>query len=151
PSPKVSTYDQRPQMSAKFVKKKTIDAMNNDKYDFILTNFANADMVGHTGNMDAAIEACTFVDNCLGEIVEQSKNSGYSMIVTADHGNSDCMIHPDGTPHTAHTFNPVPFVIVDDQYSHLKLKQSGNLYNIAPTILKLSGLKSDHMSQHLIR
>ena len=151
PSPKVSTYDQRPQMSAKFVKNKTIDAMNNDKYDFILTNFANADMVGHTGNMDAAIEACTFVDNCLGEIVERSKNSGYTLILTADHGNSDCMIHPDGTPHTAHTFNPVPFIIVDEDYRHLKLKPSGNLYNIAPTILKLSGLKSDHMSQHLIR
>ena len=138
-------------MSAKFVKKKAIDAMYSDNYDFILVNFANSDMVGHTGKIDAAIEACNFVDSCIKEISEQAKNSGYTYILTADHGNADCMIYPDDTPHTAHTLNPVPFIIVDNDFSHLKLKPIGNLYNIAPTILKLNGLKADHMSGDLLK
>ncbi len=151
PSPRVPTYDRRPKMSARFVKERTIDAMYYHRYDFILVNFANADMVGHTGKTDETIEACNFVDKCLTEIVEQAKNSNYSLMITADHGNADCMVHPDGTPHTAHTLNPVPFIIVDDRYRHLKLKQRGNLYNIAPTILKLNGLKGNNFSEDLIR
>ena len=150
-SPRVSTYDLKPHMSAKYVKKKAIDAISNDKYDFILVNFANSDMVGHTGKLDAAIEACTFVDKCLTDVVEQAKNSNYTLILTADHGNADCMIHPDGTPHTAHTLNPVPFIIVDDDYRHLRLRPEGNLFNIAPTILKLNGLEGNNFSENLIK
>lgn len=131
PSPEVATYDLKPEMSCIEVSKKVIQAMSND-YDFILVNFANPDMVGHTGNMEAATKACMAVDICLGKIMEKAEENFYKVIVLADHGNADYMINEDGSPCTTHTTALVPFVICD---SKVKLKDGGSLVNVAPTIL----------------
>ena len=130
-SPNVETYDQMPEMSCVNVTKKTIQAMSND-YDFILVNFANTDMVGHTGNMEATIKACMAIDICLGKIMERAEENFYKVILLADHGNADIMINEDGTPCTTHTINPVPFIICDKKVT---LKDGGSLVNVAPTIL----------------
>lgn len=131
PSPDVATYDLKPEMSCVEVTKKVVTAMNSD-YDFILVNFANPDMVGHTGNMDAAMKACAAVDMCLGKIIEKAEDNFYKIILLADHGNADTMINEDGTPCTTHTCSKVPFIITDNK---IKLKSSGTLVNVAPTIL----------------
>ena len=131
PSPDVPTYDLKPEMSCVEVTKKILQAMTND-YDFILVNFANPDMVGHTGNMEAATKACIAVDVCLNRIMEIAEDNFYKVIILADHGNADTMINPDGSPCTTHTTALVPFVICD---KHIKLKENGSLANVAPTIL----------------
>lgn len=131
PSPDVATYDLKPEMSCVEVTKKVIQSMNND-YDFILVNFANTDMVGHTGVMSAAVKACMAIDICLGKIVEKAEENFYNIILLADHGNADVMINEDGTPCTTHTINPVPFILCDNK---VKLKSNGTLVNVAPTIL----------------
>ena len=131
PSPDVPTYDLKPEMSCIGVTKKTIQAMMHD-YDFILVNYANPDMVGHTGNMDAATRACMAIDVCLNKIMETAEDNFYKVIILADHGNADTMINPDGTPCTTHTTALVPFIICD---KHIKLKDGGSLANVAPTIL----------------
>ena len=131
PSPEVATYDLKPEMSCVEVTKKTVSAMNND-YDFILVNFANPDMVGHTGNMDAAIKACSAIDLCLGMLLEKAEENFYKVIILADHGNADIMINEDGSICTTHTTSLVPFIICDGK---VKLKPSGSLVNVAPTIL----------------
>ena len=131
PSPEVATYDLKPEMSCVEVTKKVVSAMNND-YDFILVNFANPDMVGHTGNMDATIRACSAVDLCLGMLLDKAEENFYKVILLADHGNADTMINDDGSVCTTHTTSLVPFIICDGK---VKLKSSGSLVNVAPTIL----------------
>lgn len=131
PSPEVATYDLKPEMSCVEVTKKVVSAMNND-YDFILVNFANPDMVGHTGNMDATIRACSAVDLCLGMLLDKAEENFYKVILLADHGNADTMINEDGSVCTTHTTSLVPFIICDGK---VKLKSSGSLVNVAPTIL----------------
>lgn len=131
PSPDVATYDLKPEMSAVEVTKKAIQAMNTD-YDFILVNYANADMLGHTGNMEAATDACIAIDMCLSRILEKAEENFYKVIILSDHGNVEVMLNFDGSPCTTHTITPVPFIICDDK---IKLKETGSLVNVAPTIL----------------
>ncbi|MCJ7758974.1 MAG: 2,3-bisphosphoglycerate-independent phosphoglycerate mutase [Gillisia sp.] len=145
-SPKVATYDLKPEMSAYELRDKIIPEINSHSADFICLNFANADMVGHTGVMEAAIKAVEVVDECMGDVVNAAIKNDYSVLVIADHGNSEVMINPDGTPNTAHTTNPVPFILVDKDIKSLK---DGVLGDMAPTILKLMGIpKPELMTQH---
>jgi 2,3-bisphosphoglycerate-independent phosphoglycerate mutase len=143
PSPKVNTYDLAPEMSAEEVKEFTRKAILSEKYDFILVNFANPDMVGHTGSIEAVIKACEKVDACLGELLEAIDSVGGVALVTADHGNCDQMWDPSvNGPHTAHTLNPVELVIYGNGCESLKLIGSDTrLADIAPTILSLLGLE----------
>jgi 2,3-bisphosphoglycerate-independent phosphoglycerate mutase len=138
PSPKVATYDLQPEMSACEIRDKIIPEINAKSADFICLNFANPDMVGHTGVFEAAVRACETVDSCAQSIVEAALKKNYSTIIIADHGNSETMINPDGSPNTAHTTNPVPLIIVDPEIKSVK---SGILGDIAPTILHLMGVK----------
>ena len=138
PSPKVATYDLQPEMSASDIKDKIIPELEAKSADFICLNFANPDMVGHTGVFEAAVKACETVDYCAQKVTEAALNSGYSTLIIADHGNADMMINDDGTPNTAHTTNLVPCILVDETY-HGKLRD-GKLGDLAPTILKLMGL-----------
>lgn len=131
PSPNVATYDLKPEMSCVEVTKRVILSMNND-YDFILVNFANPDMVGHTGNMDAATKACMAVDMCLNKIMEKAEDNFYKVVILADHGNADTMINDDGSICTTHTTSVVPFILCDEK---VKLQKTGSLVNVAPTIL----------------
>ena len=140
PSPKdVATYDMKPQMSAYEVTDAIIPEINNETADFICLNFANADMVGHTGVWEAAIKAVETVDECVSRIVPAALEHGYAVFLTADHGNSDYMINEDGTPNTAHTLNPVPFFIISSDFNGPL--QNGKLGDIAPTILHYMGLQ----------
>jgi len=132
PSPKVATYDLEPQMSAIDVTKKVIACMEKD-YDFILVNYANPDMVGHTGNLEAAVKACITVDICLGKLLEVAEENFYKVVLLSDHGNIDTMLDEKGEPVTTHTLAKVPFVITDN---HVELKKSGNITQVAPTILE---------------
>ncbi len=139
PSPKVATYDLKPEMSAYEVKDKLVEAIEEDKYDFIVVNFANGDMVGHTGIYPAIQKAVETIDNCLHDVVETAKRMGdYEVIIIADHGNADNAVNPDGTPNTAHSLNPVPFVYVtEDKKAHT---DNGILADVAPSILHIMGL-----------
>ena len=137
-SPKVATYDLQPEMSAFEIVSKIKPELKKKEVDFVCLNFANADMVGHTGVFEAAVKACETVDKCAEEVITQALESGYTTIVIADHGNSDMMINEDGTPNTAHTTNPVPFIMVDDK-DKIEVKD-GKLGDLAPTILTLMGL-----------
>jgi 2,3-bisphosphoglycerate-independent phosphoglycerate mutase len=137
-SPKVATYDLQPEMSAFEIASKIKPELKKKEVDFVCLNFANADMVGHTGVFEAAVKACETVDKCAGDVITQALESGYTTIVIADHGNSDMMINEDGTPNTAHTTNPVPFIMVDDK-DKIEVKD-GKLGDLAPTILTLMGL-----------
>lgn len=121
-------------MSAYEIKDSIIPEINSNSADFICLNFANPDMVGHTGNFDAAVKACETVDICLKEIVESSINNNYSIIIIADHGNSDVMKNNDGSPNTAHTTNPVPIIVIDSKTDKVN---DGILADIAPTILNI--------------
>ena len=136
-SPKVATYDLKPEMSAYELKDALVTEINKKQVDFVCLNFANGDMVGHTGVMQAAIEACQAVDNCVQEVVSAALANDYTTIVLADHGNCETMINPDGSPNTAHTTNPVPMIIVDKDIKEI---HPGVLGDIAPTILKLMGI-----------
>lgn len=138
PSPKVATYDLQPEMSAADIRDSIIPELKKGEVDFVCLNFANPDMVGHTGVFEAAVKACETVDTCANEVVDVALANGYSTIIIADHGNSDIMINEDGTPNTAHTTNLVPCVLVDDTYKG-GLKP-GKLGDMAPTILTLMGL-----------
>ncbi len=146
PSPKVATYDLKPEMSAYEIRDAIIPELKKGEVDFVCLNFANPDMVGHTGVMEAAIKACETVDKCAKDVITTAIENDYSVIVIADHGNCETMINPDGSPNTAHTTNPVPLILVDKDIKHIK---DGVLGDIAPTILKLMGIeKSTYMTQN---
>ena len=134
-SPKVATYDLKPEMSAYEVTEKAIEAIKSDKYDVIMMNLANCDMVGHTGIMEAAEKAVKTVDECIGKITDEIIKKGGAAIITADHGNADKMLDENGNPFTAHTTNPVPFILVDEKRVNVKLKSDGRLADISPTLL----------------
>ena len=138
PSPKVATYDLQPEMSANDIKDRIIPELDNKAADFICLNFANPDMVGHTGVFEAAVKACETVDICAAKVAEAALRNDYAVIVIADHGNADVMINPDGTPNTAHTTNLVPCILVDNEYRGGLA--DGKLGDLAPTILTLMGL-----------
>jgi 2,3-bisphosphoglycerate-independent phosphoglycerate mutase len=139
PSPKVATYDLQPEMSARDVQDAIVPELKKKEADFVCLNFANTDMVGHTGIMSAAKIAAETVDSCLSQVVSTALENNYATIILADHGNSETMINPDGSPNTAHTTNPVPFILVDNDYKG-KIKD-GILGDIAPTILDLMGIE----------
>ena len=146
PSPKVATYDLKPEMSAYEIKDAIIPELKEGEVDFVCLNFANGDMVGHTGDMDAAIKACEAVDQCVKEVITSATENNYTTIVIADHGNCETMKNPDGSPNTAHTTNPVPFIIVDKDVKTIK---DGVLGDLAPTILKLMGIEQPKaMTRH---
>ena len=136
-SPKVATYDLKPEMSAYELTEALCSDLEKGEADFVCLNFANGDMVGHTGIMEAAIKACETVDTCAKEVIETGLKNGYTTLLIADHGNCETMMNPDGSPHTAHTTNPVPFVLIDQDLKSIK---DGVLGDIAPTILELIGV-----------
>ena len=138
PSPKVATYDLKPEMSAFEIRNSIIKKMNTDKPDFICLNFANPDMVGHTGNLSATIKACEIIDSCTRDVIATGLKLGYTSLIIADHGNCETMINKDGTPNTAHTINPVPAILVDNTKRKIN---NGVLGNIAPTILDILNIK----------
>ena len=138
-SPAVATYDLKPEMSAFEVKDKLVEALKTNKYDWIVVNFANADMVGHTGVYSAIETAVQTIDQCLNEVVETAKTMGYETIITADHGNADHALNDDGTPNTAHSTNPVPFIYVTENLN--ARVNNGVLADVAPTILHIMGLQ----------
>ena len=139
PSPKVATYDLKPEMSAYEVKDKLVAAIGEQKYDFIVVNYANGDMVGHTGVYDAIQKAVVAIDQCVNETVEAAKKAGYEVIIIADHGNADHAVNADGTPNTAHSLNPVPCIYVsENKQAHVK---NGRLADVAPSILQIMGLE----------
>jgi 2,3-bisphosphoglycerate-independent phosphoglycerate mutase len=138
PSPKVATYDLQPQMSAAGVTEAVLKTLAADRRGFVLVNFANADMVGHTGRYDAAVAACRCVDNCLGRIAREVHRLDGTLVVTADHGNAEQMLQADGrTPHTAHTTYPVPFILAGEALRGARLRPRGLLGDVAPTLLSL--------------
>ena len=144
-SPKVATYDLKPEMSAYELKDALIPELEKSEADFVCLNFANGDMVGHTGVMEAAIKACEAVDECVKEVITSALENDYTTILIADHGNCETMVNPDGTPHTAHTTNPVPIILIDKDLKHIN---DGILGDIAPTILDLMGIeKPEAMTQ----
>ena len=145
-SPKVATYDLQPEMSANELRDALVPELQKGDVDFVCLNFANGDMVGHTGVMKAAIKACEAVDVCVKDVVTAALENDYTTILIADHGNCETMINPDGSPNTAHTTNPVPIILIDKE---LKQVNDGVLGDIAPTILKLMGIKQpDAMTRH---
>ncbi len=139
PSPKVATYDMQPEMSANELTSLIVPELERGEPDFVCLNFANPDMVGHTGVFSAVVKALETVDACLKQVVEAGKKHNYSFIIIADHGNADYMVNPDGTPNTAHTTNPVPCILLDDRYTNI---QNGRLADVAPTLLKLMEIGS---------
>lgn len=153
PSPKIATYDLAPEMSAFKVTDKVLRGIDEGETDVFVINFANPDMVGHTGKLDKTIEACQYVDTCLGWITKRMSVAKGITLITADHGNAEQMIDPTtGTPHTAHTINPVPFHLIDEDSIGMKLHEGGALEDIAPTLLALLGLeKPNEMTGHDLR
>ena len=150
PSPKVATYDLKPEMSVYEVKDKLVGAIKTQEYDFIVVNFANGDMVGHTGVYNAIAKAVVAVDQCVREVIETAKAADYEAIIIADHGNADHAINEDGTPNTAHSLNPVPFIYVTNNNS--ATVKDGRLADVAPSILHIMGLEqpSDMTGENLI-
>jgi len=145
-SPKVATYDLKPEMSAFELRDALIPELEKGDVDFVCLNFANGDMVGHTGVMEAAIKACEAVDVCVKDVITAALENNYTTLLIADHGNCETMMNPDGSPHTSHTTNPVPIILID---SELKKINDGVLGDLAPTILKLLGIeKPDVMTRH---
>lgn len=137
-SPKVATYDLQPEMSAEEITDKICSKLNEGNTDFVCLNFANTDMVGHTGDFEAVMKAAETVDNCVKRVVEAGLSSDYSFLITADHGNADFMINGDGTVNTAHTTNPVPLFLIDKDYKSIK---EGKLGDLAPTVLEMMGVQ----------
>ncbi|WP_069130252.1 2,3-bisphosphoglycerate-independent phosphoglycerate mutase [Rhodohalobacter halophilus] len=138
PSPKVATYDLQPEMSAQAVTEKLCEELSKEKFDLAILNFANPDMVGHTGDMEATIHAVEMIDRKLKEVVESAREHNYEVLIIADHGNADCMVQPDGSPHTSHTTAPVPVILVSDLFNGSL--RNGILADVAPTLLKMIGL-----------
>ena len=140
PSPKVATYDLKPEMSAYEVTEEAVKRINSGKYDMMILNFANPDMVGHTGVMEAAVKAVHTVDECAARVIDAILANGGRAILTADHGNCELMAEADGTPFTAHTTSPVPLILIDPAYKGATLREGGKLSDVAPTMLKLMAL-----------
>jgi 2,3-bisphosphoglycerate-independent phosphoglycerate mutase len=141
PSPKVATYDLKPEMSAQGIADAVVKAVNDGTFDVIIVNFANADMVGHSGKIEPTVKAVETVDACLGEIEKAVRSRGGAMLITADHGNAELMIDPEtGGPHTAHTTNPVPFIVIAEDARQYSLKPNGSLRDISPTMLGMLGI-----------
>jgi 2,3-bisphosphoglycerate-independent phosphoglycerate mutase len=141
PSPKVATYDLKPEMSAAGIAEAVVKATNDGTFDVIIVNFANADMVGHSGKIEPTVKAVETVDGCLGQIEKAVRAKGGAMLITADHGNAEMMIDPaTGGPHTAHTTNPVPFIVMAEDAKQYALKPNGSLRDISPTILGMLGI-----------
>ncbi len=138
PSPKVATYDLKPEMSAKEITSSLVKKLGD--YDFIVINYANLDMVGHTGNIPATIKAAEAVDQSLGELVKEALKKDYEIIVTADHGNAEKMLDSDGKPVTSHTTNKVPFILINDSGYRLRASSEAKLSNVTPTIIDIMGL-----------
>jgi 2,3-bisphosphoglycerate-independent phosphoglycerate mutase len=153
PSPKVATYDLKPEMSAAGIADAVVKAMDSATFDVIIVNFANADMVGHSGKIEPTVKAVETVDACLGRIETAVRAKGGAMLITADHGNAEMMIDPvTGGPHTAHTCNPVPFIVVADDAKQYTLKPNGSLRDISPTILGMLGVdEPKEMTGHDLR
>jgi 2,3-bisphosphoglycerate-independent phosphoglycerate mutase len=138
PSPKVATYDLKPEMSAAGIADAVVKAIEDGTFDVIIVNFANADMVGHSGQIEPTVKAVETVDACLGRIEPALRAKGGAMLITADHGNAEMLIDPvTGGPHTAHTTNPVPFIVISDNSKQFTLKPGGSLQDISPTILAM--------------
>ncbi|MBI5539565.1 MAG: 2,3-bisphosphoglycerate-independent phosphoglycerate mutase [Bacteroidia bacterium] len=137
PSPKVATYDLQPEMSAPFVKEAVIAEINKNLHDFICLNFANGDMVGHTGFYDSIIKAVETIDSCIGEVVKAAIANNYELMIIADHGNADYAVNPDGSPNTAHSLNPVPCILISNRFKKI---ENGILADVAPTILNIMGI-----------
>jgi 2,3-bisphosphoglycerate-independent phosphoglycerate mutase len=137
PSPKVATYDLQPEMSAYGVKDAVIKEIESGKFDFICLNFANCDMVGHTGVYEAIMKAVKVVDECAGAVIKAAHDAGFDVIIIADHGNADMAVNPDGSPNTAHSLNPVPIILVSDHYKKIN---EGILADVAPTLLTIMGI-----------
>ena len=151
-SPKVATYDLKPEMSAPGVAATVVAAIEKNAFDVIVVNFANADMVGHSGKIPATVKAVETVDGCLGELESALRRRGGSMLVTADHGNAEVMIDASGGPHTYHTTNPVPLIWVGEHAPHARLREHGSLRDIAPTVIGMLGLKEPpEMTGHDLR
>jgi 2,3-bisphosphoglycerate-independent phosphoglycerate mutase len=142
PSPKVATYDLKPEMSAYEVKDAVIKELNSGKFDFVCLNFANGDMVGHTGVYEAIEKAVVTVDECAGEVIRAARNNGFDVMIIADHGNADNAVNEDGSPNTAHSLNPVPCILVTDDYKQVK---EGILADVAPTLLTIMGIEIPEM------
>ena len=138
PSPKVATYDLKPEMSAYEIRDAIVPELEKGEVDFVCLNFANGDMVGHTGVFEAAVKACETVDECTKEVITTGLQNGYTTLLIADHGNCETMMNPDGSPHTAHTTNPVPMILIDKEIQSIN---NGVLGDIAPTILELMGIE----------
>ena len=138
PSPKVATYDLKPEMSAYEIRDAIVPELEKGEVDFVCLNFANGDMVGHTGVFEAAVKACETVDKCAKEVITTGLQNGYTTLLIADHGNCETMMNPDGSPHTAHTTNPVPMILIDKEIQSI---HNGVLGDIAPTILELMGVE----------
>ena len=140
-SPKVATYDLKPEMSAAGIADAVVKAAEDGTFDVVIVNFANADMVGHSGKIEPTVKAVETVDACLGRIEKAVREKGGAMLITADHGNAEMMIDPKtGGPHTAHTTNPVPFIVVSENAKQFTLKPNGSLRDISPTLLGMLGL-----------
>ena len=145
-SPKVATYDLQPEMSAYELRDALVKELKTGDVDFVCLNFANGDMVGHTGVMEAAITACEAVDICVKDVIETGLENNYSTLLIADHGNCEVMMNPDGSPHTAHTTNPVPMILIDNDIKEIK---DGVLGDVAPTILEMMGVNQPkEMTRH---
>jgi 2,3-bisphosphoglycerate-independent phosphoglycerate mutase len=141
PSPKVATYDLQPEMSAYQVRDELLARIDSGRYDLIVLNFANPDMVGHTGIYEAAVKAVEVVDGCVGEIVDRILSVGGAVLLTADHGNAEKMLDSNtGQPHTAHTTNPVPFSLITSEQKDYRLREDGILADVAPTALQLMNI-----------
>lgn len=137
PSPKVATYDLKPEMSAYEVRDAVVKELNSGKYDFVCLNFANGDMVGHTGVYEAIEKAVKTVDECAGDVIRAARNNGFDVLIIADHGNADMAVNEDGSPNTAHSLNPVPAILVTDDYKQI---HEGILADVAPTLLTIMGI-----------
>jgi len=138
PSPKVATYDLQPEMSAPEVAEELVRELKTKENDFICLNFANGDMVGHTGIIPAILKAVNTVDNCLQKVVETAKENNYAVMIIADHGNADCAMNEDGSANTQHSLNPVPCVLINTEYKSIK---NGILADVAPTLLKIMNIE----------
>ncbi len=137
----VPTYDYKPEMRAMEIAEAAVERIDSGEYDFVLINFANLDMVGHTGKLEAAIKACEAVDSALGKVADAALKRGWVCIITSDHGNAEQMLdYETKKPHTAHTTNPVPFILVDNERKRIELKDDMGLADVAPTVLELMGL-----------